>query len=156
MLYPINTLQKSNRTRSDQVKSKVVVSVFPLSIKIKRKFTFFTANTKYISSCALKISAFSLVLRTREKYWFFHHTRWNIFGIHLKKVNILYVFESFLELLSAGTYLWYTLTWYNTSDFNVLVSLWSSVSITKDCLFANLEYGFPHGGACIIKTKIKQ
>ena len=39
----------------------------------------------------MKISAFSLVLRTREKYWFFHHTRWNIFGIPLKKVNILYL-----------------------------------------------------------------
>ena len=36
--------------------------------KIKRKFTFFTANTKYISSCVVKMSAFSLVLRTREKY----------------------------------------------------------------------------------------
>ena len=36
--------------------------------KIKRKFAFFSANTKYISSRAVKISAFSLVLRTREKY----------------------------------------------------------------------------------------
>ena len=33
MLYPINTLQKSNRTRNDQGKSKVVLCVFPLSIK---------------------------------------------------------------------------------------------------------------------------
>ena len=49
----------------DQVKSKVVISV---EYKIKRKFTFFSANTKYISSRAVKISAFSLVLRTREKY----------------------------------------------------------------------------------------
>ena len=29
----INTLQMSNRKRNDLVKSKVVVSVFPLSIK---------------------------------------------------------------------------------------------------------------------------
>ena len=34
--------------------------------KIKRKFTFFLVNTKYISSCELKISEFSLVLHTRE------------------------------------------------------------------------------------------
>ena len=34
--------------------------------KIKRKFTFFSANTKYISSHVLKISSISLVLRTCE------------------------------------------------------------------------------------------
>ena len=34
--------------------------------KIKRKFTFFLVNTKYLSSCELKTSEFSLVLRTRE------------------------------------------------------------------------------------------
>ena len=32
--------------------------------KIKRKFTFFSANTKYIASRELKISEYSLVLRT--------------------------------------------------------------------------------------------
>ena len=37
--------------------------------KIKRKFA------KYISSRAVTISAFSLVLRTRENFDFFHHTR---------------------------------------------------------------------------------
>ena len=40
------------------------VKFFPL--KIKRKFTFFPANTKNISSHVLKISAISLALRTRE------------------------------------------------------------------------------------------
>ena len=34
--------------------------------KIKRKFTFFTVNTKYILSHGIKISEFSLVLHTRE------------------------------------------------------------------------------------------
>ena len=34
--------------------------------KIKRKFAFFSVNTKYISSSELKTSRFSLVLRTRE------------------------------------------------------------------------------------------
>ena len=42
------------------------VSFFPLTEKIKRKFTFFWANTKNISSHVLKILAISLVLRTRE------------------------------------------------------------------------------------------
>ena len=42
------------------------VKFFPLTEKIKRKFTFFEVNTKYISSHVLKISAISLVLRTRE------------------------------------------------------------------------------------------
>ena len=67
MLYPINTLQKSNRTRNDQVKSKVVISVFLFGIKSEENLLFL-ANNKYISSRAVKISAFSLVLRTREKY----------------------------------------------------------------------------------------
>ena len=49
-------------------------------------------NTKYISSGSVKISAFSLVLSTRENFWFFHGTQWNIFGIHPKKVNILHIF----------------------------------------------------------------
>ena len=42
---------------------------FPLVLpekKIKRKFTFFSVNTKIISSHVLKISENSLVLRTRE------------------------------------------------------------------------------------------
>ena len=34
--------------------------------KIKRKFTFFIVNTKYISSRELKTSIFSFVLRTHE------------------------------------------------------------------------------------------
>ena len=33
---------------------------------MKRKFAFFSVNTKYISSRELKTSKFSLVLRTRE------------------------------------------------------------------------------------------
>ena len=39
---------------------------FSVTEKIKRKFTFFSVNTKNISSHVLKISAISLVLRTRE------------------------------------------------------------------------------------------
>ena len=42
------------------------VKFFPLTEKIKRKFTFFLVNTKNISFHVLKISAISLVLRTRE------------------------------------------------------------------------------------------
>ena len=42
------------------------VKFFPLTEKIKRKFTFFRVNTENISSHVLKISAISLVLRTRE------------------------------------------------------------------------------------------
>ena len=71
--------------RTTKVKSNVKgptnkwVCAFCISVeyKIKRKFTFFSANTKYISSSAVKISAFSLMLLTHEKYWFFHRTRWN-------------------------------------------------------------------------------
>ena len=40
--------------------------VLPEEKKIKRKFTFFSVNTKIISSHVLKISENSLVLRTRE------------------------------------------------------------------------------------------
>ena len=38
----------------------------PEMYKIKRKFTFFSVNTKNISSHVLKISSISFVLRTRE------------------------------------------------------------------------------------------
>ena len=68
------------------------VKFFFLTEKIKRKFTFFTANTKNISSHVLKKkSVISLVLRTREITDIFN-TFDEIFGIHLKKVNILYLF----------------------------------------------------------------
>ena len=52
MLYPIDTLQKSNRTRNEKGKSQVVLSVFPLSMN-KKKIYFFSANTKYILSRAV-------------------------------------------------------------------------------------------------------
>ena len=42
------------------------VKLFPLTEKIKRKFTVFPVNTKNISSHVLKILVVSLVLRTRE------------------------------------------------------------------------------------------
>ena len=56
--------------------------------KKKRKFTFLGVNTKNISSRELKTSKLSLVLRTRENSNVFN-TLDIIFGIHLKKVNIL-------------------------------------------------------------------
>ena len=42
------------------------VKIFPLYGKNKKKIYFFSVNTKNISSHVLKISAISLVLRTRE------------------------------------------------------------------------------------------
>ena len=42
------------------------VKFFPLYGKNKKKIYFFSVNTKNISSNVLKISAISLVLRTRE------------------------------------------------------------------------------------------
>ena len=64
---------KSNEKRPGE-KLGCAFCIF-VEYKIKRKFTFFSANTKYISSRVVKISAFSLVLRTREKYWFLHRTQ---------------------------------------------------------------------------------
>ena len=42
------------------------VKFFPLYGKNKKKIYYFSVNTKNISSHVLKISAISLVLRTRE------------------------------------------------------------------------------------------
>ena len=42
------------------------VKFFPLYGKNKKKIYFFSVNTKNISAHVLKISAISLVLRTRE------------------------------------------------------------------------------------------
>ena len=52
----------------------------------------FSVNTKYISFRELKIPEFSLMLRTRENSEAFN-TLNEIFGIHLNKVNILYIFK---------------------------------------------------------------
>ena len=55
--------------------------------KIKRKFTFFSVNTKNILSRELKTSEFSLVLRTREKSD---------------------VFNTLGEIRGGGGYIWYS------------------------------------------------
>ena len=64
MLYPINTLQKSNRTRNDQVKSKVVISVFPLSINKKKIYFFYGKYKIYFISCGENISIFTRATRS--------------------------------------------------------------------------------------------
>ena len=60
--------QIKRETTRDKLGCAFCISV---QYKIKRKFTFWGANTKYILSCVVKISAFSLVLFTLEKYDFF-------------------------------------------------------------------------------------
>ena len=88
MLYPINTLQKSNRTRNDQVKSKVAISV---EYKIKRKFTFLRQIQNIFHLVWWKYQHFHSCYALVKNTDFFHRTRRNIFGIHLKNVNILYI-----------------------------------------------------------------
>ena len=73
--------------------SKVIYISSPRE-KNKKKISFFSVNTKTISSHVLKISENSLVLCTREFTDIFITFDGNIFGIHLKKVNILCVFVS--------------------------------------------------------------
>ena len=69
--------------------------------KIKSKFTFFQKIPNifhlvswkhwYFHSCCAKV-------------WCFQHTWWNIFGIHLKKVNILYMLSRlYLVLFQSNT-----------------------------------------------------
>ena len=48
------------------------VKFFPLYGKNEKKIYFFSVNTKNISSHVLKISAISLVLRTREISYIFN------------------------------------------------------------------------------------
>ena len=60
--------------------------------KIKRKFTLFQWTPKTFSSRVMKTFTFSLVLRTRENTDVFITLDENIFGIHSKSVNILYLF----------------------------------------------------------------
>ena len=62
------------------------VELFRLTEKI-RKFTFFGKYKKYFISCWKKISNFTLAVHLFN-LWHFQHIRWNIFGFHLKKVNI--------------------------------------------------------------------
>ena len=65
--------------------------------KIKRKFTFFSKYQIYFISWVENIQIFIRAAHS-WKYWCFQHTRWNIFGIHLKKVNILYLFPIFCNI----------------------------------------------------------
>ena len=60
--------------------------------KIKRKFTLFQWTPKKFSSRVMKTFTFSLLLRTRENTDVFITLDENIFGIHSKRVNILYLF----------------------------------------------------------------
>ena len=60
--------------------------------KIKRKFTLFSEYHKKFSSRVMKTFKFSLVLRTRENTDVFITLDDNIYGIHRKRVNILYIF----------------------------------------------------------------
>ena len=67
-------------------------SVSSVEYKIKRKVTFFLVNTKYVSSGAVKISAFHS-LRTREKKLVFFTALDEIYLVFTpKEVNILYIF----------------------------------------------------------------
>ena len=58
---------------------------------IKRKFTFFSENTKFISSRELKTSEFTLVLRTRENSDIFNTLDEIRIWHSPKKVNVLYL-----------------------------------------------------------------
>ena len=68
---------------------------FCISVEYKKKenLLFFGKYQirVYFISCGENISIFTRATHS-WKYWFFHRTRWNIFGIHIKKVNILYIF----------------------------------------------------------------
>ena len=72
----------------------------PEKYKIKRKFPFFSVNTKNISSHVLKVhvSSFSLVLRTRKNADIFNtFNELYVYVIHLKKVIFsIYFVEIFI------------------------------------------------------------
>ena len=65
-------------------------------------FFFFSVNTINIFISCKKTFKFSLVLRTRENTDVFITLEENIYGIHPKRVNILYIsLEHLLELFVA-------------------------------------------------------
>ena len=67
--------------------------------KIKRKVTFFSKYLIYFISWVENIEIF---IRAAHlwKFWCFQHTRWNIFGIHLKKqISSIYHMKSRLRVI---------------------------------------------------------
>ena len=65
--------------------------IFPLYGKNKKQITFFFGKyQKHFISCVENISNFTRATHSWN-YWYFQHIGWNIFGIHLKKVNILFI-----------------------------------------------------------------
>ena len=57
--------------------------------KIKRKYTFFFSKYQIYVSWVENVEIFTRAVHSCH-FWCFQHTRWNIFRIYLKKVNILY------------------------------------------------------------------
>ena len=63
-----------------------------------RTVRFYYASRSCFGGIKKKIYFFSVNTHSWN-YWYFQHIRWNIFGIHLKKVNILYIFvQSFMKI----------------------------------------------------------
>ena len=56
----------------------------------KKIYFFFGKHQKYFISYVENIRKFTRATHSWID-WYFYHIRWNIFGIHLKKVNILYL-----------------------------------------------------------------
>ena len=81
---------KSNKKRPGEK----LGCAFSISVeyKIKRKFTFSVKYQIYFILCGENNSILTRATHS-WKILIFHRTRWNIFGIHLKKVNILYILK---------------------------------------------------------------
>ena len=75
------------------------VKFFPRNRKNKKEnLLIFGKDQIYFISCVENINNFTRATHSWN-YWYFQHMRWNIFGSHLKKVNILYVFVVLLVVL---------------------------------------------------------
>ena len=90
---------KSNKKRP----SKKLGFDFCISVeyKIKRKFTVFRQIPNIFHLVRWKYQHFHSCYALVKNTDFFHRTRWNIFGIHLKKVNILYLLHGVISLPNA-------------------------------------------------------
>ena len=108
------------------------VSQFLLNIVYKyiEDIHYFGVNTKYISSRVVTKKQYFYECVARVKTLILHWTRWNMYGLHLKKVNVLFMLywkkiQKAQTNFSPGRF-----------SFDLTVSVWLlgiTLGVKKDC-----------------------
>ena len=86
-------------------KKQILMRFRVISHRKSKKKIYFIFD-KYKKNIPSRIENISNSTRATQSWnnWYFQHIRWHIFGIHLKKVNILCFFHNLLKVVISGKY----------------------------------------------------